>query len=400
MSNPVSPAERPPRILLRVESSLVATDLERALVESNYQTVRLDLKHEADFAPALDDFDLILALAPSGCEPEMRDWCRRIKLMLAERFVPIVFLTSDDRPSARALSSEVGVDAHLVLPIDTTEFLAQVRSLLRIKSLQDRVVEQSAELERVYRRLQLTYEQIDQELLLARRLQESFLPRALPAVGAVSFAVRFAISGRVGGDFYDCLRLDERTLGFYVADAMGHGIPASLLTIYVKKGIMPKEIFENGYRILPPNEVLRRLNQDLIEQDLSENPFITMAYFTIDIETRRLAFARAGHPHPLRLRAGRPIEPMQTQGTLLGVIETDYPLVEMACEPGDRLLVHTDGIDGVTFRDHQPGMAAFLACLEENRALPLNEMLDRVYGELFPTSVHEDDLTLFAVEIG
>src|SRR5207237_29730 len=80
------------------------------------------------------------------------------------------------------------------------------------------------------KRLQTAYQQIDLELELARHIQESFLPRTLPELPQVRFAVKYRPCERVGGDFYDVFRLDEKHLGFYVADAMGHGVPASLPT--------------------------------------------------------------------------------------------------------------------------------------------------------------------------
>src|SRR5262249_54655353 len=164
-----------------------------------------------------------------------------------------------------------------------------------------------AEVQRVNKRLQAAYQQFDLELDLARRIQESFLPRTLPELPRARFAVKYKPCGRVGGDFYDVFRLDENHVGFYVADAMGHGVPASLLTVFVKKGVQAKEITGRNYRLVPPNEVLQRLNRDLIDQALSENPFITMAYVLFNMRDGTLQFARAGHPCPLYVpRQGPP----------------------------------------------------------------------------------------------
>src|SRR5437762_898331 len=97
-------------------------------------------------------------------------------------------------------------------------------------------------------------------------------------VGPVRFAVSYRPCGQVGGDFYDVFRLDEHHVGFYVADAMGHGVPASLLTIFLKKAVQPKEVTGSRYRLVPPGEVLGRLNRELIDQQLAQMPFITMVY--------------------------------------------------------------------------------------------------------------------------
>src|SRR5262249_16024820 len=146
----------------------------------------------------------------------------------------------------------------------------------------DALAAQAAEAHRVSQQLQAAYKQLDRELELAQRIHQSFLPQRLPEIPQVRFAVHYQPSGQVGGDFYGVFRLDERHLGFYVADAMGHGVAASLLTIFVKKGVRAKEIFGKQYRLVPPNEVLQRLNHDMLEHAISENPFITMVYALLD----------------------------------------------------------------------------------------------------------------------
>ena len=198
----------------------------------------------------------------------------------------------------------------------------------------------------------------------------------------VRFAVKMEVSGRVGGDFYDVFRLDEQTLGFYVADAMGHGVPASLLTIYVKKGIVAKDILEHGYRLVDPGEVLHRLNVDLLEQQLSENPFITMAYFSLNVQDMTLRYARAGHPYPLIVPRVGPMRPLASEGTLLGVFDTEFQTSETRLQPGDRLIIFTDGIDAVRYRGRQQGQASFLACLEDHRDRPIDQMVPQIYSEI------------------
>src|SRR5262245_59170926 len=189
-------------------------------------------------------------------------FCRRLRTGLTDAFVPILFLTEDHSPTTRLASLEGGADTYLLRPFAPGELLAQVQAFLRIKDVHDRLADKSAEVHRVNKRLQQAYQQIDQELELAQRIQLSFLPQTLPEVPQLRFAVRYLLCGRVGGDFYDVFRLDEEHVGFYVADAMGHGVPASLLTIFVKKGIKPKEVFGKQYRLVPPGEVLARLNKD------------------------------------------------------------------------------------------------------------------------------------------
>ncbi len=213
------------------------------------------------------------------------------------------------------------------------------------------------------------------------------------------FAVQYLLCGRVGGDFYDVFRLDEKHVGLYVADAMGHGVPASLLTIFVKKGIRAKEVFGKEYRLLPPGEVLGRLNQELIDQHLSENPFITMVYALFDHEAGRLQFARAGHPYPLYVPKEGPATLWHQEGLLLGVVNANFVATEHALRPGDKVLLYSDGVDSASFEGLPPGAPSLVACAERHRELPVGLFVDRLARDLFGAAEHPDDLTLLGLEM-
>src|SRR5581483_4339325 len=179
---------------------------------------------------------------------------------------------------------------------------------------------------------------------------------------------------QVGGDFYDVFRLDERHVGFYVADAMGHGVPASLLTVFLKKAVQPKEVSGTSYRLVPPDEVLARLNRDLIAQGLADLPFITMVYGLLDCQSGGVDIARAGHPYPVYLpRVGEP-ESWESPGTLLGVFEAEYPVLRRQLHPGDKLLVFTDGLPTEVAEIGQPGPVLHAAA--EHRGLPIEAFVD------------------------
>jgi sigma-B regulation protein RsbU (phosphoserine phosphatase) len=304
------------------------------------------------------------------------------------------------RLRGRLASLQAGADTYLLRPFAPAELLAQVQALVRLKERHDRLTEKSAEVQRVNPRLQRTYQQLDQELELARHIQRSLLPQALPELPHVRFAVHYRPCGRVGGDFYDVFRLDEQHVGFYVADAMGHGVPASLLTIFVKKGVRAKEIFGRQYRLVPPGEVLRQLNRDLLDQALSENPFLTMVYVLLNHHDGTLRFARSGHPYPLYLPYDGAPQPWQVEGSLLGVFDTEFPMLTRQLRPGDKMLLYTDGIDGASSEGHPAGLKSLLACAARHRELPVQSLVDRLAEELFRGSGPGDDLTLLGVEMG
>jgi sigma-B regulation protein RsbU (phosphoserine phosphatase) len=311
----------------------------------------------------------------------------------------LVFITDDRDPLTRRCALEAGADACLQRPLAAGELAAQVRALLRIKDAHDGLACRAAEVHRVNTRLRQLHQQLDYELKLAQRIQSSFLPQSLPQVSGVRFAVHYVLRDRVGGDFYDAFRLDEHHIGLYVADAMGHGVPASLLTIFVKKGVRPKEVFGQQYRLVPPDEVLRRLNRDLIEQQLPEHPFITMVYGLFDHRQGLLTFARAGHPYPLYVPARGPVELWKQEGLLLGVVDAHFPVKTCQLRPGDKVLFYSDGIDTARFEGQPEGAASLLACAERHRGLAVEEFVRRLAGDLFGSGPQPDDLTLFGMEI-
>ncbi len=334
-------------------------------------------------------------------EAEHRDasaLCRRLRQRGLDPFVPILLTSSAQESEIRRTGLDAGADSALALPVHPGELVAHILALFRIKTRHDQLSSKAAEVTRVNQRLQQATEQIDLELDWARRIQESFLPKSLPTLPQLEFAVKYKPCGRVGGDFYDAFRLDEHHLAFYVADAMGHGVPASLLTIFMKKGIVAKEITGKSYRLVPPHEILAKLNRDLIEQALAEQPFVTMAYFLLDLRDGKTQFARAGHPYPLHIPREGPIASWQIEGSLLGVFDVAFRSQTFDLKPGDKLLTFTDGMDSAAFEKHAVGTTSLFAAAREFRHLPIRELVDRLAEVLFNQTDLQDDLTILGVE--
>jgi sigma-B regulation protein RsbU (phosphoserine phosphatase) len=385
-----------PRILLCADPATPVGDLRQLLLNS-----QLDVASHSLGGADPDELAAYQTVVLDGTHnaAECLCLCQRLRARVGEGYLPALFITADPAPAARLASLEAGADAYLLRPFDPAELLAHVRALLRNKERHDRLSEKTAEVARINKRLQQAYQQIDQELELARRIQESFLPRNLPQVPRVRLAVHYQPCGRVGGDFYDIFRLDEKHMGFYVADAMGHGVPASLLTVFVKTGVRAKEINGQQYRLVPPDEVLHRLNRDLIQQELSDNPFITMVYVLFNYHDGTFSFARSGHPYPLHIpREGEPAL-WQIEGSLLGVFDTRYAIRSEQLRPGDKVLLYTDGMDAAGFDGRAPGVQSLLAFTEQHRQTPVEDLVRLVPQELFRNGRQSDDLTVLGLEL-
>ncbi len=187
---------------------------------------------------------------------------------------------------------------------------------------------------------------MQEELQLAASVQREFLPRVLPSIGGIDSAALWRPASYVSGDLYNVIRLDEHHLGIFVIDAVGHGVPAALLTLIVSRGMQTKDITPNSYRILSPNESLSRINLDMLSRATRTTRFATAIYCIIDTRSHRLTVASAGHPAMLRMKRGGLCEPIETQGGLLGVFEDEvFSEATIDLEPGDKLLFYTDGFE-------------------------------------------------------
>lgn len=384
------------RVLVCAASAEAAAVVQRCLARSGHQ---LDFHPLGNGEPDNPQGRHLIVVDGSDQAESARRMCVQLRGRLADTFVPILLISADASPRARLANLEAGADSYLLRPFEEAELVGQVEAFLRLKDRHDHLSEKTAEVNRINKRLQSAYQQIDQELDLARRIQESFLPQSLPQLPRVRFAVHYQPCGRVGGDFYDVFRLDEKHLGFYVADAMGHGVPASLLTIFVKKGVKAKEIFGNQYRLVPPGEVLEKLNRDMIDQKLSENPFITMVYVLFNHEERTFCFSRSGHPYPVYLPKEGPPALWQIEGSLLGVFDTRYPMKTHPLRPGDKVLLYTDGMDAASFEIYPVGSASLVAAAERYRHLSIDDLVERLANELFAQTKKNDDLTVLGLEI-
>jgi hypothetical protein len=245
-------------------------------------------------------------------------------------------------------------------------------------------------------------DQIDEEMRLAARIQRDFLPRRLPEVGPVRFAVLYRPLGWVSGDIYDVARLDETHLGFYVADAVGHGMPAALLTMFIKHALQSKRIAGNTYEILPPHESLAALNAAICQQNLSSCQFCTAVYCVLNLADLALSYARAGHPEGILIHADGTLASLPVPGSLLGVFpEEEYHSVTVPLSPGDRLVLYTDGMEDALAQGTGEG-DRFRHLLTSIGRLPREQLLLQITALIDDRSSRrsaEDDITVLVADV-
>ena len=210
------------------------------------------------------------------------------------------------------------------------------------------------EMQRLYKnnlaeQLHMTEALVDnlaEQLRLAGLVQQDFLPAQLPNTERIRWATVFQPAEWVSGDIYDILRIDEEHIGFYIADVVGHGLPAALLTIFLKQALVMRETVESDYSIFRPVEVVKNLNVRMAAQKLSGYQFATCCYCLLNTETLNLTYCRAGHPYPILIRRGEEPEQLEARGSLLGIFtEAEFVERTIQLESGDKLLLYSDGAD-------------------------------------------------------
>ncbi len=241
---------------------------------------------------------------------------------------------------------------------------------------------------------------IEQELETARSIQASILPGGPPRIPGLDVAVRYVPAASVAGDFYDFLPVDGRRLTVVVADVSGHGVPAALIASMVKVAVAAQAADAES-----PARMLTGMGRIFSGQLKSQ--FITAACLAADPEAGRLTWAGAGHPPPLLWRSReRAVRELTGGGPILGRFgRARYTETSELLEPGDRVILFTDGIpeardqDGDPFGDDrlQEHLAGHAGLGAEALA---DSILERISAWTGRRSGFEDDLTLIVRGVG
>ncbi len=223
-------------------------------------------------------------------------------------------------------------------------------------------------------------EETQHQLEMAGHVQRNFLPGRLPDSDTFRWATVFRPAEWVSGDIYDITRLDERHIGFYLADAVGHSMPAALLTMFLKQATVMRQTIGNDYYIFQPWEVMKTLNLRMSEQELAGCLFATSFYATLNTETLLLKYARAGHPYPVLIREDKIVQ-LQSRGGLLGVFpEAEFQQQSLQLHPGDKLFIYSDGGEPLVGQNEDDHFI-FSESFQDICRLPIDRML-AAYDEM------------------
>jgi serine phosphatase RsbU (regulator of sigma subunit) len=260
-----------------------------------------------------------------------------------------------DSPAVRAMKA---AEVKLVVPLvsqgeligllnlgprlSQQEYSADDRKLLSDLSTQTAPAVRVAQLVRQQQQEAQERERIEQELRIARLIQQTLLPKTLPELPGYEVAAYYQPAREVGGDFYDFLELEDGRLGLVVGDVTDKGVPAALVMATTRTMLRAA-----AQRLFSPGDVLRRANEALVT-DIPPNMFITCLYAILEPESGHLVYANAGHDLPYRRKVGRiseGAEELRATGMPLGLMPgMGYEEKEVVLEAGESVLFYSDGL--------------------------------------------------------
>jgi serine phosphatase RsbU (regulator of sigma subunit) len=238
-------------------------------------------------------------------------------------------------------------------------------------------------------------ERIEQDLRLARSIQQASLPEEVPALQGWQISPYYQPAREVGGDFYDFIELDDGRLGIVVGDATGKGVPAALV-MASSRSMLRAVAQSSNYS---PGDVLGSVNDSLVT-DIPRNMFVTCFYAILDPNKGSLGYANAGHDPPY-VRRGGECEELRARGMPLGLMPNmSYEEKEIVLEEGEAAFFYTDGL--LEAHDPKGEMFGFPRLRElvaehaEEGSLG-NFLLEELYSFVGEGWEQEDDITLLAL---
>jgi sigma-B regulation protein RsbU (phosphoserine phosphatase) len=283
--------------------------------------------------------------------------------------------TAGRRPALRDILASVAVHGLMVFAGTTLVFAADERWQLRRRS--DALA--------------------SRERADAQAIQRALLPAVLPAFIGCELAVRWQPASAFGGDCYDAIRLSDTMLALSIADVCGKGLPAALVMSSLQASVRAFASVDPT-----PRSVVSQLNQALC-RNVDLRRFVTFFYGVYDSNTRRLTYTNAGHNPPAIVRADGSVLRLAGGGMVVGMVDAaTYEQEEVALDPGDRLVLFTDGIteaessEGLDFGDDR-----LLETVVRSRSLNPDRILRCLFDEVtrFAGRHLRDDATAIAVAI-
>ena len=238
---------------------------------------------------------------------------------------------------------------------------------------------------------------LENDLRLARKIQTRMLPQKT-RFGPLTFDYRYLPTEELSGDFFDILPVAQGKAGLYITDVVGHGVSASILTMFVRQTM--RSILQEQ-KVIAPAQVLAKVLQKYLEIQISPQQYFTLFYALFDYEKETVTFANAGHNCLPLLKSHDHVEELEAKGMIISPLfqQGDYKETTLFFRPGSDLLFYTDG----AVESQSPAQVPYGADrLKEFFEKTQKGFLDKFLAELahYRQGRQEDDITLLLVHSG
>ncbi|WP_024832555.1 SpoIIE family protein phosphatase [Ruminiclostridium josui] len=260
------------------------------------------------------------------------------------------------------------------------------------------VLHDITELKALSQELERQNEQLREDLSIARKLQCSLLPKQQFVGEKISFSYVYKPCEMIGGDFLDIFEIDEDHVGIYIADVSGHGVAASMLTMFLRAAIDKSS--------LSPSKVLTQLYQEFNKNGFEDELYISVFYGIINISDYSFCYSNAGLNVPPILFSGDDFKLLRTKGIPISnwVDNPEYTEVTQKLNPKDRLLFYTDGIIEIKNKSSEQfgedRIIEHFLRKDLNPSSIISKLVDKALS-FSGSTIHEimDDITIALLEI-
>ena len=381
----------PPRILIVDDEPYNVDYLEQELSDSGYE-----LSSAANGQQALEKIrsespDLVLL---DIMMPVMDGFTalEQVKADPTTRNIPVIIISANDDLKSVVRGIEMGAEDYLPKPFEPVILNARITASLDRKRLRDQE--------------QLYLQSLEKELEIARDIQAQFLPLEMPQIPGWEIAAHFKAAKFVAGDYYDAFTLPDDNFVLLVGDVCGKGVGAALfMTLFrsLLRASASSLLADENAASLPADRIhgaVSITNRYISTTHEEALTFSTLFIGLVDVRTGMLTYINAGNEAPYFIRAGGILEELRPTGPVIGFnSHSRFTSKEIRLEPGDGLLVFTDGIpDAKNPQDEFFGHERLREIVKQAGASPA-KLTKRIGAELETFSASEeqfDDITILA----
>jgi sigma-B regulation protein RsbU (phosphoserine phosphatase) len=336
---------------------------------------------ESELLEALDDLD-IQSIETSLNKEEIADSNCKLEKLKIELIVPMQL--QGETKGLILLGKRVNNSEYTE---DDIEFIYSVGSLAII-SLENRRLFSEA----------LEKQKMEEELEIARDIQNNLLPHSLPSYPRFDITAYNIASKQVGGDFYDVIPLDDKSFCIAIADVSGKGVPAALLTANLQAFL--KILCKSGMFLSEATAIIN----DLVTENTMDGKFITFFWGVLNDQDLTMNYVNAGHNPPLLIRNKKIIK-LDKGGIILGVMKTftPYESPTISLEKDDLIVLFTDGITeamnvaGQEYSDEK--LEELVIKYSDLNASEVCEIIKNSVQEHAAGTIQSDDITLLIVKV-